>query len=59
MGSTAYNSYFASAFTFGGTSILIGVGVAQETFRTLEAKLTMRHYKGCLCFNGFDREKKR
>jgi preprotein translocase subunit SecY len=48
MGSTSYNTYFASAFTFGGTSILIVVGVAQETFRTLEAQLTMRNYKGFL-----------
>ncbi len=48
MGSSSYNSYFASSFTFGGTSLLIVVGVAQETFRTLEAQLTMRNYKGFL-----------
>ena len=35
-------------FTFGGTSILIVVGVAIETFRELEAQLTMRNYKGFL-----------
>ena len=35
-------------FTFGGTSILIVVGVALETFRELEAQLTMRNYKGFL-----------
>ena len=37
-----------SAFTFGGTSLLIIVGVAIETFRELEAQLTMRNYKGFL-----------
>ena len=35
-------------FTFGGTSLLIVVGVAIETFRELEAQLTMRNYKGFL-----------
>ena len=38
----------ASMFTFGGTSLLIVVGVAIETFRELEAQLTMRNYKGFL-----------
>ena len=38
----------ASVFTFGGTSILIIVGVVLETFRELEAQLTMRNYKGFL-----------
>ena len=37
-----------SMFTFGGTSLLIVVGVAIETFRELEAQLTMRNYKGFL-----------
>ena len=41
-------SSFASAFTFGGTTLLIMVGVALETFRELEAQLTMRSYKGFL-----------
>ncbi|MBQ8435653.1 MAG: preprotein translocase subunit SecY [Oscillospiraceae bacterium] len=31
---------------FGGTSVLILVGVAIETVRQLEAQLLMRHYKG-------------
>ena len=35
----------ASVFTFGGTSLLIVVGVAIETFRELEAQLTMRNFK--------------
>ena len=37
-----------STFTFGGTTLLIVVGVAIETFRELEAQLTMRNYKGFL-----------
>ncbi len=45
--SLAAQSY-ASAFTFGGTSLIIVVGVALETFRELEAQLTMRNYKGFL-----------
>ncbi len=38
----------ASVFSFGGTSLIIVVGVALETFRDLEAQLTMRSYKGFL-----------
>ena len=52
---TSYASTFASqaqalasTFTFGGTSLIIVVGVALETFRDLEAQLTMRSYKGFL-----------
>ena len=41
-------SYFAGTFTFGGTSLLIVIGVAIETQRELEAQLTMRNYKGFL-----------
>ena len=41
-------SYLVSVFTFGGTTLLIVVGVAIETFRELEAQLTMRNYKGFL-----------
>lgn len=33
---------------FGGTSILIVVGVIIETVKQIEAQLTMRHYKGFL-----------
>lgn len=35
-------------FTFGGTTILIVVGVAIETVQQLESLLVMRHYKGFL-----------
>ena len=38
----------AGVFTFGGTTLLIVVGVVIETFRELEAQLTMRNYKGFL-----------
>ena len=32
----------------GGTSVIIGVGVALETVKALEAQMLMRHYKGFL-----------
>jgi preprotein translocase subunit SecY len=35
-------------FPFGGTSILITVGVSLETMKQLESQLTMRHYEGFL-----------
>ena len=38
----------AASFPFGGTSILIAVGVALETMRQLESQLLMRHYEGFL-----------
>ena len=44
----SYAKYYSSIFTFGGTSLIIVVGVALETFRELEAQLTMRNYKGFL-----------
>ncbi len=46
--SAAEAQYLAQSFTFGGTSILIVVGIALETARELEAQLTMRNYKGFL-----------
>ena len=33
---------------FGGTSILIVVGVALETVQQLESQVVMKHYKGFL-----------
>jgi preprotein translocase subunit SecY len=45
------NIIFGSSFTgiaFGGTSLLIVVGVALETFRSMESQLAMRNYKGFL-----------
>jgi preprotein translocase subunit SecY len=51
-----YNLYYiepqaaslVSVFSFGGTTLLIVVGVAIETYRELESQLTMRNYKGFL-----------
>ena len=36
------------AFSFGGTSILIVIGVALETTKQIESQMLMRHYKGFL-----------
>ena len=44
---SAFNVSFGSV-SFGGTSLLIVVGVALETTRDLESQITMRHYKGFL-----------
>ncbi len=45
---SSYVSYFTGSFAFGGTSLLIVVGVALELVRDLEAQLSMRSYKGFL-----------
>jgi preprotein translocase subunit SecY len=37
-----------NAFPFGGTAVLITVGVALETMKQLESQLLMRHYEGFL-----------
>ena len=37
-----------SSLAIGGTSVIIVVGVALETVKTLEAQMLMRHYKGFL-----------
>jgi len=34
------------AYTFGGTSLLIMVGVALDTLKQIEAQLIMRNYQG-------------
>lgn len=53
-GLIALSSFFMDKFTglknlqFGGTSILIVVGVALDTVKQLEAQMTMRHYQGFL-----------
>lgn len=39
---------FATLATFGGSSLLIVVGVALETVHDIEAQMTMRNYKGFL-----------
>ena len=35
-------------FYFGGTAVIIAVGVALETVHQIEAQLLMRHYEGIL-----------
>ncbi len=40
--------YMGIPFKFGGTSIIIAVGVALDTMRQLESQLTMRDYEGFL-----------
>ena len=42
------NSDLFGSIAFGGSSLLIVVGVALETVREIEAQMTMRHYKGFL-----------
>ena len=37
-----------TGIAFAGTSIIIVVGVAVDTYREIEAQMTMRHYKGFL-----------
>lgn len=41
-------SFTSIDFSFGGTSLLIVVGVALETTKQLEAQMLMRHYQGFL-----------
>ena len=43
----AINPNFA-VLTFGGSSIIIVVGVIIEVVQEIDSKLTMRHYKGFL-----------
>jgi preprotein translocase subunit SecY len=42
----------ANAFYFGGTAVLIVVGVALDTVHQIEAQLLMRHYDGILKKSG-------
>ena len=42
------DGYGLSELAFSGSSLLIVVGVALETFRELEARMTLRNYKGFL-----------
>lgn len=45
---TALYNFFNAPFMFGGTSLLIAVGVALEFMKQLEAQLIMRNYEGFL-----------
>lgn len=42
------NSAVSTLLTFGGSSLLIVVGVALETVRSIEAQMKLRNYKGFL-----------
>ena len=44
----AFNINNLSGLAFGGSSLLIVVGVALETYHDIEAQMSMRHYKGFL-----------
>ena len=41
-------TFINPAFSFGGTSVLIVVGVALETVKQIESQMLMRHYEGFL-----------
>ena len=45
---TVLSALFHLRISFGGTALIIVVGVVLETIRQLETMLTMRHYKGFL-----------
>lgn len=42
------SAVFGINVTFGGTSLIIVVGVALETIKQIESQMVMRHYKGFL-----------
>ncbi|HET9725188.1 MAG TPA: preprotein translocase subunit SecY [Actinomycetota bacterium] len=46
--SIVFAFWVIAQFPFGGTSLLITVGVALETMKQLESQLMMRHYEGFL-----------
>ena len=43
-----FNGVFGANVSFGGTSIIIIVGVVVETIKQLESQMRVRHYKGFL-----------
>ena len=43
-----FNGVFGASVSFGGTSLIIVVGVVLETIKQVEAQLVNRHYKGFL-----------
>lgn len=45
---SSFEFYALSGLTFGGSSMLIVIGVALETARDIESQMTLRHYKGFL-----------
>ena len=43
-----FNGVFGASVSFGGTSLIIVVGVVLETIKQIEAQMVNRHYKGFL-----------
>ena len=43
-----FNGVFGANVSFGGTSIIIGVGVVLETLKQIESRMLVRNYKGFL-----------
>ena len=43
-----FNGVFGASVSFGGTSIIIGVGVVLETIKQIESQMAVRYYKGFL-----------
>lgn len=43
-----FSGIFSANFSFGGTSLIIIVGVIVETIKQIESQLLVRHYKGFL-----------
>jgi len=43
-----FNGFFGANVTFGGTSLIIIVGVILETVKQIEAQMVVRYYKGFL-----------
>ncbi len=43
-----FNGWFGAAVSFGGTSLIIIVGVVLETIEQVESKMIVRNYKGFL-----------
>lgn len=43
-----FSGVFSANFSFGGTSVIIIVGVIVETIKQIESQLLVRHYKGFL-----------
>ena len=43
-----FNGVFKADVSFGGTSLIIIVGVVIETLKQIESQMLVRHYKGFL-----------
>ena len=43
-----FNGVFGASVSFGGTSIIIVVGVVLETIKQIESQMAVRYYKGFL-----------